>query len=557
LSWLGCGEDEHPPPPPPPPTDSGIDGSGDADAASDGAVDSRSDASVLRAHKLLVVSDFQGRLLPPAGEELGGIAYLLTHLRAVETARPGAANIQWFAGDSFGATAYESAAFRDEPMISIASRGGFHDYSLGPLSFDRPLSEFDRLANGPCHPDDDCTGDRPAWEGLFGASFGVANLADASDPESPFVYGTGFLYTQVLALTHDDALLLRDPAFTDTVDLEEPLTWLSGYLTPLLMTSVEKGLIVSLSEVKTLPPGVTPSCTEGPLFEQVSAMHEEVDVVITNVATDPFQCDIDGRLVFGAGRYGLHFAELTVTMDTETEDIVEVDLVFRDVTRDVTPDSLAETILAEYLASSAWDGDTVMGTVAEDITDEIDASGEMPLGELVADAYREATGTELAFVDWHHIRAPLIYARSEGETDDGQVTLAELATSIPLDRELVTMDLSGGQLKTLLEYQWDPYDEVFHPLQMSGMEYSYSASEPRMNHVDPADVLIGGVALDMAATYRVTLDPYLATGAYGFYVVSSGDAVAPGPRTRTALEDYFTAHPDLTAPAAPRVTRNP
>ena len=73
------------------------------------------------------------------------------------------------------------------------------------------------------------------------------------------------------------------------------------------------------------------------------------------------------------------------------------------------------------------------------------AAGESALGNLIADAQRAATGSQIAFMNPGGIRADLAA---------GPVTWGELFTVQPFGNSLVRMDLTGQDLHDLLEQQW-------------------------------------------------------------------------------------------------------
>ena len=72
-------------------------------------------------------------------------------------------------------------------------------------------------------------------------------------------------------------------------------------------------------------------------------------------------------------------------------------------------------------------------------------SGESRLGHLIADAQRKAMETDFAFVNSGGIRADL---------DKGDITWGEVYTALPFGYRLVTMNMTGEQIKSVLKQQW-------------------------------------------------------------------------------------------------------
>ena len=63
--------------------------------------------------------------------------------------------------------------------------------------------------------------------------------------------------------------------------------------------------------------------------------------------------------------------------------------------------------------------------------------------------------------------------------------------------------------------------------------------------------------IDLAATYRVTVNSFLADGGDGFTVLIGGTNRLGGDVDLDALEDYFVANSPIAPPAPGRITQIP
>src|SRR5260221_478110 len=131
------------------------------------------------------------------------------------------------------------------------------------------------------------------------------------------------------------------------------------------------------------------------------------------------------------------------------------------------------------------------------------------------------------------IRADMPYSAS-GKVD-GQVTYGEAFTVQPFGNAMVTMTLTGADLKMVLEQQFtgcaqgypadapvtsQPFNRI---LQVSdSLRYTYSANGPACAKVDAASLRINGVVVDPAASYRITVNSFLADGGDQFYALRNG-----------------------------------
>ena len=73
--------------------------------------------------------------------------------------------------------------------------------------------------------------------------------------------------------------------------------------------------------------------------------------------------------------------------------------------------------------------------------------------------------------------------------------------------------------------------------------------------MDPSTIKIDGVTVDPNATYRVTVNSFLAAGGDNFTVLTQGTDVLGGDVDTDALEDYFAANSPVAPGPQNRITR--
>src|SRR5262249_13026746 len=127
-------------------------------------------------------------------------------------------------------------------------------------------------------------------------------------------------------------------------------------------------------------------------------------------------------------------------------------------------------------------------------------------------------GAQIAFMNPGGIRAGLT------PRPTGEVTYGDLFSAQPFGNALITMTLTGTQLKTLLEQQWDPAQhngELI--LQVSnGFQYSWDSTRPVGQRVDASSMRLKGASIDPAGQYRVTVNSFLSYGGDNFSVLKQG-----------------------------------
>jgi len=134
------------------------------------------------------------------------------------------------------------------------------------------------------------------------------------------------------------------------------------------------------------------------------------------------------------------------------------------------------------------------------------------------------------------------------------VTYGEAFTVQPFSNIMQTITLTGANLKNVLEQQWTASGTKILQIS-SSLHYSYSASAPFGSRV--SNITVNGTPVDPAATFRVSVNNFLAGGGDGFTEFTKWTSLSGGPVDLDALIAYLGAHPSLAPPAADRITRLP
>jgi 5'-nucleotidase len=123
----------------------------------------------------------------------------------------------------------------------------------------------------------------------------------------------------------------------------------------------------------------------------------------------------------------------------------------------------------------------------------------------------------------------------------------------PFGNVLITLSLTGEQLRSLLEEQWTRANTV---LQVSeGFSYTWDAVQPLGARVDPVSMHLNGVPIEPRTKYRVTVNEFIAYGGNGFTVPTRGLEQTRGAVDVEALERYVRENSPISAPATHRITR--
>lgn len=508
--------------------------------------------------RILAINDFHGNLRPPPGGirindpedkskkvmvAAGGAEYMAT---LVKQLREGHKNTIFVAaGDLIGASPFLSAMFHDEPSVEALSMMGLAITSVGNHEFDEGKTELFRMQNGGCHPEDGCQGPRP----FTGAKFHylAASTIETATGKSvlpPYeIREFEGIPVAFIGLTLKETAGIVSPAGITGLEFRDEAETVNALVPQLKARGVEA--IVVLIHQGGQPSGDYNECPAitGPIAEIVQKFDRAVDVVVSGHTHRAYVCDIDGRLVTSGDKYGTLVTAIDLKLDPATRDIVSaraenVIVANASLARDPEQTALIDT----YDKLSAPIANRPAGSVTQTLSQVPNDAGESALGDVIADAQLAATrdakdgSAVIAFTNPGGIRTDII------PKENGAVSYGDLFASQPFRNRLVTMTLSGSQLKEMLEQQWlDPKRPRI--LQVSnGFSYIWDASKPLGERVIVDKMTLNGKPIEPGTGYRVTVNDYLAVGGDGFTVAKLGGSPQYGGYDADALFAFFKAH---------------
>lgn len=184
-----------------------------------------------------------------------------------------------------------------------------------------------------------------------------------------------------------------------------------------------------------------------------------------------------------------------------------------------------------------------VGALGAALENEGSVVRETALGDLVADAFREAAGADVALVPGSSLRAPL---------PAGALTRRHAMAVLPFGNRVVTVEMSGAALGGALSRGLDSAGRRSGSLlQVSGLSYAGDLSAPEGSRL--GEVLVAGAPLRGDATYRVAVSSFVAAGGDGHREIAAGRRL-PAPGGEPLDADVLAAHLGRIsgrAPAAP------
>lgn len=530
--------------------------------------------------QLLSFNDFHGHLeatdpplaksLDPSQTPVGGAEYLAGKLTELRGTAPAGQSLTVAAGDLIGGSPFLSGLFHDEPSVEALNAMKLDVSSVGNHEFDEGTQELLRMQAGGCHPVDGCYLPTP----YAGADFSwlAANVIDKATGES-LLPGTSIKQidgTRIgfIGMTLKATPTLVSPQGVATVDFTDEVETAAKQAGILKKQGV-KAIVVLLHE-GGYQTGTYNGCEgiSAPIAQIAAQMTPEVDQIISGHTHQAYNCSLpdpagNPRLVTSAADYGRAVTETRLVINKRSGEVDRgrsfatnhlVDRGLKDATQ--------TAIIGKWRSLSDEVGARIVGSVSEDILG--DSSGnrgiETPMADMVADSILAATdgadqgGAQLAFMNVGGVRASLPVASKYGEAP-GEVSYREAYDVLPFGNRLVTVTMTGAQIKSALEQQYQPVpDRGSRPMLALGVSagfgYAWDASQPQGSRVVSGSMTLNGQPLDLDASYRVGTLNFLQEGGDLFTAFSEGTDLVGGPEDLSGLVDYLREHPGLTAPAS-------
>jgi 5'-nucleotidase len=190
-----------------------------------------------------------------------------------------------------------------------------------------------------------------------------------------------------------------------------------------------------------------------------------------------------------------------------------------------------DSLVAHYQAMIGEEAGRVVARLAQPMTRQPSSTGEMVLGDLIADAQRAATGAQIAMMNAGGIRAGL---------PEGEVTWEMLYAVQPFGNTLVLLEMTGSQVLEALEQGVSRSGRV---VQVSGLTFSFDREAPAGARVKQVS-LEDGKPLSVTEAYTVVVNDFMWWGGDRFTVFQEAlKAEDTYTIDVSAFEDYIASLP--------------
>ena len=227
--------------------------------------------------------------------------------------------------------------------------------------------------------------------------------------------------------------------------------------------------------------------------------------------------------------------------------------------QDFSSDPKIAKLVGEILAPHREQLEEPLGNVAEWLVRAQTLAGQKPekrdaqspVDSLFADILRQETGADIAILPGvgYGVAIP-----------PGPVTAAQLRQLIPHDGEVVTLRLSGEQVREVLEqavenvFTSQTDQKVGGMIQVSGLRFRYDADRPRGQRVIAVQLDKGPWRTDR--DYIVATNSMLAAGGHHQQVLTRGTRLQTHKRQYEMIKDSFKKRKRIELPREKRIEQS-
>lgn len=520
---------------------------------------------------LLSFSDFHGHLEPddpplpaqvdPSQTPVGGAAHLAANIKYRTTPN----SVVVSAGDNIGGSTFLSGMFHDEPTMEVLDAMDVEASAVGNHEFDEGTNELLRMQHGGAHWKDGSYFPGKPYPGAD-MQYLAANVYNTKNGRrvlpGTHVKEVNGVKVGFIGLVTPETTSLVSPGGVSSVRFDELAKRANAAASWLSNAKGVETIVVLLHEGGSQD-GAINDCTNlsGPIVELNRKFNSRIDGVVAGHTHSAFNCTLKDwkggqRPVVASGDWGRAFNKMSFIVDRRTGDVAKKHSKARNYlsTRNRT-DAEVQGIIDKWSEKAGPERARVIGTVAEDVTG--DASGdrgvETPMADLIADAILWGTkaedkgGAEISLMNVGGVRSSFLRDQISNGEEVGEITYEEAYKVAPFGNLLVSVDMTGADIKDVLEQQYDPSrGRKYLALGVSkGFSYTWDDSKPQGEKV--SEMMLDGTAIDPAKTYRVSTLSFLADGGDGFTAFKKTNLLG-GPEDLENLKRYLETHPGITPP---------
>lgn len=465
---------------------------------------------------ILYTNDFHSALDPipaywlPGSPRMGGAAYVAAYANRVR--RTDSTVFFFDAGDMF--TGLVSNLTKGEALMEMMRAMNYDAFAIGNHEFDYGADNFERQMHRVPYP-------------VLGANIFYKGTKHRYSRPYVILERNG-IRLGVIGVIGQDARSVALPSGITNLDFEDPAPAI-GPIVRELRPQVDLVIVVA-HQGKT-----GPQQTDAEAHPELQRDFDEdirlagavpgIDVLVGGHAHRgieiPYVHPVTGTIIVQTYGYGtrLGYLKLRLRAGNVSSHIGELMKTWTD---SIAPDSAVLAVVERYKNETARQSGEPVTTLLRRLFRRYNA--ESPLGNVISDAMRAATGAEIGFQNAGGIRADL---------PEGPITNGHVLDVLPFVNTTDTYRLTGSQVLEVLEQSLTLERGM---MQVSGLTVAYDLSRPAGSRV--IRVMVNGRPLVATRGYTVVTSSFIGQGGDLYSTFNRATRLSVGP----AISEVVTAY---------------
>ncbi|VBB07377.1 5'-nucleotidase signature 2 [Lucifera butyrica] len=445
--------------------------------------------------EVLTVNDFHGAL--PENGKNPGAAKLAQYLKETKAVNP-AGTIIVSAGDMFQGTP-DSNLLYGKTVVDVMNQIGFDAMTVGNHEFDWGVDILKKRINQSAFP------------------YVAANIIDKKTGKpADFVKPYILLSRQgvkiaVIGLATPETAYKASPKYVAAYTFADPVQTVNQLLPELQRQGAE--IILVVSHLASYMDRQT-----GEISGDAAVLAREtrgLTAVISGHSHQTVYGKVNGVPVVQAYYNGRAVGKVEILYDKAAHKVVNTSV---ETVALPYPGLAADPAVARIVQKAQAEIGPVKNVVLGKTLTPLDHSREepvvSPLGQWATDVLRTRAKADVAFQNGGGLRTGL---------PAGEITMGMIYEVMPFDNTIYTADMTGKQIKQVLEY--GIMNTRVGMLQFSGVNVVYDPGRPAGDRVVSV-TLPDGSPLGMNQVYRVATNDFMAAGGDGYIMFKEGKNLA-------------------------------
>jgi 2',3'-cyclic-nucleotide 2'-phosphodiesterase (5'-nucleotidase family) len=455
---------------------------------------------------VVLYNDLHGHLIQDAQKRANydlGVSVLTTAINGQRLKNPNTILVD--GGDSYQGTPISNLS-AGEAALDWRNNVGVKVAAIGNHEFDWKLDTLAKLVEGSDAP-------------LLSAN--IFNKGAETRPEwakPTHVIEVAGYKIGVIGITTPTAAGIILPSIVENLEFRDPVPVINAEAKALRAAGADLVFVVAHGGASQGADGDTFKVGDE-IAAWLKGVTEKVDLVTaghSHMRTAGYVLDGKGNQVpvIQSGSYGQGLARIDLYVEKVTKQVTKAVPAVWNPAPTLAPTPWAEELVAKWQATVKPIETRPVGKLTAKISRTPTDAGEMPLGDFIADGMLTAApGVQIAVMNGGGVRADL-----EGDPATGEVNFGHMFTVQPFGNTVVTVDMTGAEVKLLLEQGLMSYVKLVEnkpgshrPMQVAGISFKWDYAKPDGERILELK-LANGQPIDPNTTYKVAVNNFMAGG---------------------------------------------